>query len=186
LALRVHGAYIIASLAIFAITTLKYITQADISIALPVMFGLFTALLIATMVLRLRKWPMLELNEDGLYVSKFRSPKFLVKWSEIESIEDIRHSLAETGRKLRSFRIRSSKGVVMFDQFYARLPDLVARLNDEIRAHKIPVVMRNYEIFALREAINACHSPAEKKLLRKEGLVTYAQCLEPGRQADWR
>ncbi|MBS0470455.1 MAG: hypothetical protein JSR60_05245 [Proteobacteria bacterium] len=161
-----------------AITLLQYFRQAGTSIALPGLFGIFIAIWTVVALTWLRNRPTLELGDDGVRVHQLGSRKFFLKWSDIQSLEDIRRFNIQTGRPLRSFEIRWASGVVKFDQFYSGFRRLIARLNDKIRMHNIPVVVRNYEPHALRETIRAASSRTEKKLLRERGLVSDAKCLE--------
>lgn len=161
-----------------AITVIQYARQPDTSIALPAMFGIFNVFWVGIALIWIRDRPTLKLSEAGLRVSQFGSRNFPLKWCEIRSVEDIRRFNVQAGRPLRFFQICWVGGVIRFNQFYTQLPRLIARLNDEIRAHNIPVVIRNYEPHLLREAIDAANSPTEKKLLRDRGLITDTKSLE--------
>lgn len=160
------------------VTASQYLNRADTSFALPAMFALFVVLWLAVGLIWLRNRPTLELMAGGISISKCGSGRRFLRWADIQSIEEFKRFNVQTGRPLRFYEIHWHGGVVKFNQFYSHLPRLIARLNDEIRKHEIKVIIHDFEPRALRAALEASRTRAEKRRLRAQGLITNAMCLE--------
>jgi hypothetical protein len=162
------------------VTTIQYLTTDDTSVILPGMVAIFLVIWTTFALVWLRNRPTLELGADGLFVSKVGSRKLFLTWSDIQSIDDVRRRNVQTDRLFRLFEIHWVGGVIKFDEFYTRLPNLLMRLNAEIQKHGIKVVVHDYDRNAIRMAgLNA--TPSEWKRLRRCGVTRIVSVLElPG------
>jgi hypothetical protein len=91
-------------------------------------------------VIWLRNRPNLKVSSEGVWVIRFGSKPFLVKWQSINAIKEIVARVPQTGRVSRNYHVASNDGDFRFDTYYTEFEKLLRAFNEAIDSFGIAVL----------------------------------------------